>query len=458
MSKKIKNRVLIRKSLGSAVSRATLNVSLLALGLFCGSTSQASDLIFKMELSKSEIFVGEQTFCNFVVYTNEEVVNVEVEKFPDFRGYWKDNLVLRQGPIPTAITPAGNFRKAIIGSYLITPMVGNLEPLIDPMKIVIRDPLAAADSKTQRTAVSEGKPPVIKPLPAINDPEKAKFFHGAVGSVTLSVDKTIFSFTKDEPFLIRFALAGEANFQDLNDLNLKVPPQVEVLSKRSSIQGSGQFFTKVFEYTLAVHRDENLLLDPLQFLVFSLPAKKYVLLESAPIHLQREVAAPIAAEESGEAMPLLPLQTRPTPYRSWNRNPWFFALQALLILGLGSVIAVNFYREKMGERSRQVGRLRKVQWKKANADLRAGKVEDFLKAANQLAFEVLREKVPAHKKAATRSELLANVKPSVTDELWQNAQALFNAYDDYLFTPHKKMGADEAALNRSLNIVMKGGA
>jgi hypothetical protein len=418
-------------------------------------SAQPSDLTFKMEFSKSEIYVGEQVFCNFVVYTPDEIVNVEVEKFSDFRGFWKDNLILRQGPIPTAITGDGSMRKTIIGSYLITPMLGDIEPIIDPMRIVIRDTSAQVDgSADQKRAVSEGPRLTIKKLPPIGSKEWAKFFHGAVGNLTLAAEKPIVNFKKDEPFILRFALAGEGNFPDINDLNLLLPPKVEVLSKRSTTQGSGQYFTKVFEYTLAAHKDENLLIDPLQFLYFNPLSKKYSLLETAPVHLQKEMSDESLAA-SNEELPLMPIETTFHVSTPWKSNKIFFAINFALLLVFFSVAAAGIVRGQLKERERNPKYQRKLKWKQASKELDSGSVEGFLRIADQLAFEILADKISVSQTSVTRTQLLEIAKARVPAELWLNAKVLFAAHNDFLFGPRKELPQEPSSLNRSLSVVME---
>src|SRR5690606_27213740 len=93
----------------------------------------------RMEFTKDEIYEGEHVLCNFILSAESSGVEVEVAKFPEFRGFWSENLALRQGPLP--LSPdfeRPGWNRTIIGSYLLTSMVGRENPEIVPMKLVLK--------------------------------------------------------------------------------------------------------------------------------------------------------------------------------------------------------------------------------------------------------------------------------------------------------------------------------
>src|SRR5688572_23613940 len=107
---------------------------LLALSLALSARAEEK-FGFQTECLKPEIFVGESVTCSFVLISSDEVVDVEVAKFPEFRGFWSDNLALRQGPIPLMSGLWGDgIRKGVVGTYSLIPMLDK-EATIEPMKI-----------------------------------------------------------------------------------------------------------------------------------------------------------------------------------------------------------------------------------------------------------------------------------------------------------------------------------
>jgi len=179
----------------------TFLISSLAQG---GSESPFS---FRVETSKSKVFQGEQVVASFVLESqNEGAVEIEVMKFPEFRGFWSENLILRQGPVH--LMPVQDLKRkramALVGSYTLNSMMGIKTPRLEPMKILVK-----AFGQAPLALTSEGNFPPPMELPAIPGNLKAYPFSGAVGDFSFQVNQTQVSFRKNQPFLVRAELQGE---------------------------------------------------------------------------------------------------------------------------------------------------------------------------------------------------------------------------------------------------------
>src|SRR4051812_49050688 len=110
----------------------------LALILFFICIYAFGEVRLVTECRRKQIYYGENVICDYEVIANESPIDVEVVKFPEFRGYWSDNLALRQGPIVLG-WPAGSggLRRGLVGTYIITPMLGRSKPIMMPMKISV---------------------------------------------------------------------------------------------------------------------------------------------------------------------------------------------------------------------------------------------------------------------------------------------------------------------------------
>ena len=121
---------------------------------------------FATELSKNKIYEGEQIQCHFVLYASDATLNVEVEKFPEFRGFWSENLALRQGPLGLMPSEDSRYpRKILIGTYAITPMVGHSGSRVTPMHIAIKPMF---ESPLEEIVLDSEMPEFeIRPLPPL---------------------------------------------------------------------------------------------------------------------------------------------------------------------------------------------------------------------------------------------------------------------------------------------------
>jgi len=402
--------------------------------LFLCRWALASEVLFRAEFTKKEIFVGEQVFCNFALYSKDEVIEVEVAKFPEFRGIWQENIALRQGPVPTVPTVDSRWRKAIIGSYLLIPMLGEIEPVIEPMKIVLRGPLAPMDGDSV-VLLSEIGDLKIKALPSLPPGEDAKRFKGAVGQFTVALESNVLTFQKNEPTTLRVSLSGEGNFQEINTLNVDFPSTVEIVSRRSYTEGSGQYLTKTFEITVTIRGEEEVSVSPIEIFYFNPRTKTYEKTASSPIKF-----TPVTRikEKEGEAVTLMPVETRWRAYHPLKSNRPFFILQIIFFASfcffVGSTEVVKWLR-----RRRQIPAFRMgLKYKIAKRAYREGRVDAFLRMADQLAYDILINRAHLSNVGLTRTEVLQMARSSHLDErVLASARLIFSSFEVRFYSAAK---------------------
>ncbi len=427
-------------------------IFLFFLGLALPSFGFGGETHFRMEFSKREVFLGEQVTCNFVVYSPDNVVEVEVAKFPEFRGYWKENLVLRQGPIPTTPGMPGELNEAIVGTYVLTPMLGSQEPLIEPMKVVIRNPSSRLieGSTPPEFTYSDGTPPTIKPLPPLPASEDPKWFTGAVGRFSFYPGDNAATFQKGDPAQFRITLTGQGNFQDINSLPLILPGTMEELGKRSFQQGSTQVNAKSFEYTVQIHGIETFYLQPAPFIYFDPDTKQYVKIYTPQIGFQFvKTEAPTAAEEEAPAR-LSPLESSWSAYRPLSHSAPFLLLQVLVGFVIAGFTSLRFARLHAIARSLRPEVIRKQKLAAATQLLRAGHLEPFLKEADSLARECLGARIGGAPAGLPKSELIKHASGSLDPLYLDAARGIFSAYERLAFRPDHLPVEDAETLLKSL--------
>ena len=107
-------------------------VRVLLLGVLACGVGRAEISLsqrFVTEFSKNPVYQGETVTAHFVLYAMEDRVEVEVAKFPEFRGFWSENTALRQGPMMLLPTPdAPRLRKRSSARTSSFPCSGPLPP------------------------------------------------------------------------------------------------------------------------------------------------------------------------------------------------------------------------------------------------------------------------------------------------------------------------------------------
>lgn len=402
---------------------------------------------FRMEFSKPEIYYGEQVLCHFNIFTSNELIEVEVAKFPEFRGFWNENISLRQGPISTLFGITGLSNTATVGTYLLIPMLGQSKPTIEPMKIVLRTPATRRieGSQPPEFMLSQSKPLVIKPLPPIPASMSAEHFVGAVGKFMILTQAVQIPFQLGEPTLVQVTVSGQGNFQEINDLPIAFPPQVEVVSRRSYLQGAAQSGTKTFEYSLTVKNGGGFNLPHTPFIYFDPDLKRYGSLMLPELHFipLNTTTAPLSADKTARESSL-ELRESAEPYRPWRPLPWLLAFH-LMMVGL---VTTWLWRKRPPsvptthpERDWLVnlfGRMRKA-WK-------AGDTREVLSTTEAYVFAWIASGIGVNGSAQSRQALLELANDRLTEAQANAAGRILQACREILYRPENPEIADLKSL------------
>jgi hypothetical protein len=267
----------------------------------------------------------------------------------------------------------------------------------------------------------------VKPLPPLPRSFPAGSFHDAVGNFQFNAETPAVRFQKDEPTTLRFMLQGEGNFPEINEIPVDFPPFVEVVSRRALGMGSGQYANKSFEISIVPHTDKDFELPPVVFTYFDPRQAKYQSRSLNPIHFSFETKPNADPVFDHPDVILDPPEAAWHSAGTLHRLPGFWVLQMLLAAAmLGAIL-----RELSGRtRSRELitpRALRRRRWELAQAEWQAGRRESFLRIADELAYEILREKAGGPAAPPTRSAALAKVQDRLPAPVLEGARRLFNA-------------------------------
>ncbi|MCB0418252.1 MAG: BatD family protein [Bdellovibrionaceae bacterium] len=425
---------------------------LIPITLFLSLSLRAEESFqFRTEFSKPEVYAGEEIRCDFVLYTNLNTVEVEVAKFPEFRGFWKDNLVLRQGKIlvPYSRFASSPWNRIVLGSYRISAMVDEKSPMIRPMKLVLKNPFS---EEADITIESETPKPLrIRALPPFPRKE-GENFEGAVGQFTLSLDTPEIPYEQNEPATLRFSIRGQGNFQEIASAQVSLPPQVKVLSKRSFTQGSAPYQIQHHEWSLSVNHDEDLEIPPIHFNFFDPAQGRYEFLQSE--RGQFRFQAKLAPTQTIETV--LELE----PSREWaavtelKRSAWFWILQGLTFIGLLGTLAVQRLQEKQ-RLFRQSPAYQLLQLRRdTEAAYSSQDYAKFLRLGSELLVLHLKHKTEWDQDGGTRESLLRYAARQTPTETIDQARRFFAAYEALLYSPGAPLTQQPTVLYEDLHRVL----
>jgi hypothetical protein len=392
----------------------------------------SSAFVFRTEFSKKIIFSGEQVVASFILESKGELAaEVEVVKFPEFREFWSENLLLRQGRL--LFTPTGTrtgTTTAAVGSYSLFPMTGPTTPRIESMRILVRGNGRFSDMLLN----SEQEELKILPLPPIPKELAGIEFSGAVGQFDISLDRQEVMFRKNQPFSIRYLVKGEGNFQEINELPLVLPKEVTLLSKTSSIQSGSPFGSKTFEFVLNSESENLPEINFGAFLFFNPQLKRYISLKlpSVKLNLIPEVIVPESVSLFTRVS--IPRETYWAPTFYISKNLVFWIAQFIFLLFFTFRIYHN--QKILWETSRAQDPLfqRRIKIQKASRALIKHDWSTFLPLAADLARNYVE---------SSKSRSFPSSFPITAFE------KLIEADNQLRFSPQKTMGFSPDSLRKS---------
>lgn len=387
---------------------------------------------FRTEFSKSVIYSGEQVVANFMLESQGELAaEVEVVKFPEFREFWSDNLLLRQGRLLFA--PTGNkagSTAAAVGSYSLFPMTGSTATRIESMRILVRGNGRFPDLMIN----SEQQELKILPLPPIPKELAGMQFSGAVGQFDIALDREEIPFRKNQPFSVRYLVKGEGNFQEINEIPLLLPKEVTLLSKTSSIQSGSPLGAKVFEFVLNSDIETIPEINFGAFLFFNPQLKRYVSLKlpSVRLSLIPEVIVPESVSLFNRVS--IPRETSWTPTFSLSKKTSFWLIQIIFLFFLLFRIFRNQHLLWETSRAQDPQIQRQLKIKKATRALTKHDWSTFLPIAADLSRHYLQ--------SSARSGSPKNIPLEAFEKL-------IEADNQLRFSPQKTLGYSNESLRKS---------
>lgn len=429
-----------------------LALTLSLVSLVSHAESPAPSFGFQTECSKNEIFQGEQVTCSFVIISSDEIVEVEVAKFPEFRGFWSDNLALRQGPIPLMGGIWGeNIRKGVVGTYTLIPMLDRPDPTVVPMKIVVRRPMSSME--VDLTVTSEPIALTVKPLPPLPPDFDPRYFKGAVGHFSLYPENREILFQKDEPVVVRLALQGEGNFQEINTIDIPFPENVEVLGRRAFSQGIGQYSSKSFETTLAVHSTDGFTLPPTPFFYFNPTTARYETLSIPELTFRNVPVSIKTADAENEPLVFGEPQTHWTTRRPLPSNAMFWLFHIVCAIATLGAVARRQLEQAASRKRLSPAFQRKIRFDIARQAAQMGNIEMFLRISDELAWEILKETAAAGP-GMTRGQVLARAEGKVDSALLTRIRLLFSTFEGFAYSPAKTAPGSLEALISALEFLL----
>lgn len=269
----------------------------------------AKNLFLRLNVSKKEVYQGEQIIATYVLYVHPELRLVQLvpsQNAPTFTGFWTQDIDIGKLQFHTENVNGVPFNAAVVKKVVLIPQqTGKLtiEPFI--FETVCR--LVVQNQQKRRRSIfddffsfgpqyqdfkynaSSGAVNInVKPLP----PGAPADFNGGVGNLSMKawIDKP--KTKTNEPVNLKIQISGNGNLKLIEPFDLKLPPDVETydpkVNDNISVSGSGVSGSRTFEYLLIPRHAGEYKIEPVGFSYFDLSSKQYKTLSSQEFILQVE--------------------------------------------------------------------------------------------------------------------------------------------------------------------------
>ena len=257
------------------------------------------DIFLTLDLSRTNVVVGEPITATLKLYQRVNVAGFENVTFPDFNGFWSQeieaptNIEFSREVYDGQIYNAALLRKFILipqqqGAVTITP--ADLVCLVNIRVASAGNSIFDGffdDYRTIRKRVTSKAITVnVSPLPA----GAPASFAGGVGTFEISAKLSKDVLKTHEAGSLVVTVTGTGNVSLLEEPKVSFPPDMEVYDTKISdrIDKSGLSGSKYYEFPFIPRSYGDFVIEPIKYSYYDVNAKKYVTLETPAIPLTVE--------------------------------------------------------------------------------------------------------------------------------------------------------------------------
>lgn len=185
------------------------------------------------ETDKTKAYVGEQITVNYYLYTRGQIRDIDTLKYPDLRGFWKEELEMAtrlnfEGAQINGVA----YQRALLVSYALFPIKAG-KATIDPYKAkctVVTPSNFGFGRPYVFTKVSRPIQIEVLDVPAEGRPAN---FSGAVGSFRVSAQFEPPTGTVNQPVTLRVRFEGKGNAKLIELPKLELPASFELYDQKN---------------------------------------------------------------------------------------------------------------------------------------------------------------------------------------------------------------------------------
>lgn len=279
-------------------------------------TVNTGEIFLVMSLDRKDVVVGEPIIATLKIYQRVNIAGFEGANFPDFNGFWSQELEAPSNIEFVRETYDGQiYNAAMLRKFVLIPQhAGTVK--IDPAELVCLVNVRVSsggssifdgffdDYRTVRQKVTSKPINVnVSSLPA----GAPASFGGGVGQYSISAKLSKDVVKTHEAASLIVTVSGRGNISLLEAPKVNFPPDMEVYDTKTSnrIDKGGLSGSKVYEFPFIPRSYGDFEIEPIKYSYYDVNSKKYVTLETEPLYITVEKgneteASPVVMSGTGK--------------------------------------------------------------------------------------------------------------------------------------------------------------
>ena len=375
----------------------------------------------KVFLDRRNIYKGDHLIATIKIYSKVNLNGFEDISFPNFEGFWSQDIALPQQISLQRETLNGEIYNvgALKKTILFPQQTGNIT--IGQVKIdcIVQQRVRRSNSffddffdsfaNIKATVMSDPVTVVVNPLP--NPPGN---FSGAVGRFDLRSSITATSVKENDPITLKLDVSGNGNIKLINPPKLKLPPDFEVYDPKTNSNfnatAEGVNGSISFEYLFLPRNAGDYTIAPIEFVYFDPSTGKYVTKSSQEFKIRvargeaSRNAMPVSSKEDvrqlGDDIRFLKqglIQLKPKGYIFFGSFNFFL----LYLGGIAALLAIYLLYQKRIQENANIARVKNKKaskvalkrLKEANLHYKSGSTEKFYESVTRAFWGYLSDKL-----------------------------------------------------------------
>lgn len=238
------------------------------------------------ETDKTKAFVGEQVVANFYLYTRGQIRDIDTLKYPDLKGFWKEDLEMATRLNFEQVVINGiAYQRALLVSYALFPIKAG-KAVVDPYRAKCTVLTPSNFGFGRPLVFTKASKPIDIEVADVPSEGRPSQYTGAVGHFRMTAQFEPMTGVTNQPVTLRVRIEGQGNAKLIELPKLDLPPTFELYDTKSQAKflKDGSSF-KEFEVLIIPREPGVFEIPPIQLATFDPTVKRFTTISSSPLKL-----------------------------------------------------------------------------------------------------------------------------------------------------------------------------